>query len=190
MDMADGRERRDARLRLGNTTLIGEETRAVGIVQWLDSTLRDTRYALRQLRRSPALTSAVVLSMAIGLGSNAAIFILIDAALLRPLPYRSGFPPHHRMDQRRVSSGRQQHQWRLQADRRRPSSGLLRVSESVPAAGAFPGCVRGGDRGRRSECRGHCGESICRAGQSAVCQRKFLSGSGTAASCGPALPRR
>ena len=105
MDAAGGHDRRHARLRLGNVRRIQEETRAVGIIEWLDSTLQDARYGLRQLRRTPALTLAVVLSLAVGLGANTAIFSLVDAAILKPLPVGSpdslvivawtneGFPP-------------------------------------------------------------------------------------------------
>jgi predicted permease len=53
---------------------------------WLDSTMADLRYGLRQLRRTPAVTLAILLSLAVGLGANAAIFSLLDAALLKPLP--------------------------------------------------------------------------------------------------------
>ncbi|HXA50549.1 MAG TPA: ABC transporter permease, partial [Candidatus Acidoferrum sp.] len=105
MDTADGHDRRQAHLRLGNLTRIEEETRAMGIVEWLDSALQDARYGLRQLRKSPALAMAVVLSQTIGVGANTAIFSLIDAAILRPLPVHDpdslrilewtndGFPP-------------------------------------------------------------------------------------------------
>jgi predicted permease len=105
MDAADGHDHRQTRLRLGNVTRIREETRAMGIVEWLDSTLSDARYGLRQLRRAPALTLAVVLSLAVGLGANTAIFSLVDAAILKPLPVNDpdslrivewtndGFPP-------------------------------------------------------------------------------------------------
>lgn len=86
MEMADGRDQREARLRLGGLTRIKEETRAVGIVEWLDSVLQDARYGLRQLRKTPALVIAVVLSLTIGMGANTAIFSLVDAAILRPLP--------------------------------------------------------------------------------------------------------
>jgi hypothetical protein len=86
MDVADGQSPREARLRLGSATRIHEDTRAAGILEWLDSTLRDVRIGWRQLRRTPGLTAAVVLSLTIGIGSNAAIFSLVDAALLRPLP--------------------------------------------------------------------------------------------------------
>ncbi len=86
MDMADGHDRREARLRLGNVARVREETRSVGVIEWLDSALRDARYGLRQVRRTPGLALAVILSLAVGIGANTAIFSLVDAALLRPLP--------------------------------------------------------------------------------------------------------
>jgi predicted permease len=52
----------------------------------LDSFLQDARCGLRQLRKTPALTLAVVVSLTIGVGANTAIFSLVDAALLKPLP--------------------------------------------------------------------------------------------------------
>jgi predicted permease len=75
------------------------------MMEWLDSTLGDVRYGLRQLRKAPVLALAVVLSLAIGIGANSAIFSLIDAAILKPLPVNDpdslvivewtndGFPP-------------------------------------------------------------------------------------------------
>ena len=53
---------------------------------WLEDLARDLRYALRLLRRTPAFTSVAVLSLAIGIGANAAIFNLLNAIVLRPLP--------------------------------------------------------------------------------------------------------
>lgn len=86
MDMAEGRSEQEARRRLGNLTRITEETRSTGILEWLDSVLQDIRYAFRQLRATPLLVLAIVVSTGIGIGANTAIFTLIDAALLRPLP--------------------------------------------------------------------------------------------------------
>jgi predicted permease len=88
MDAARGQSNRGARARLGNLTRIGEETRAAGIFDWLDSAWQDARYGLRQLGKTPALAAAVVLSIAIGVGANTAIFTLVDAALLKPLPVK------------------------------------------------------------------------------------------------------
>jgi predicted permease len=104
-DIAEGRSAREARVRLGNLTRIHEETREAGIIAWLDSVLRDIRLGCRQLRRTPGLSIAVILSLTIGIGANTAIFSLVDAALLRPLPVadpgslrllawtNGGFPP-------------------------------------------------------------------------------------------------
>jgi len=86
MEQMSGFDAREARLRLGNTTRIEEEVREMRIAAWLESVFQDVRYGLRQLRKSPALSLAIVLSLAIGLGANTAIFALVDGALLKPLP--------------------------------------------------------------------------------------------------------
>jgi len=66
MDIGGGHDQREARMRLGNVTRIQEETRTMGVIEWLDSALQDVRYGLRQLRKTPALAAAVVLSLTIG----------------------------------------------------------------------------------------------------------------------------
>jgi predicted permease len=105
LDVAGGTDPREARIRLGNTTRIGEETRAAGILEWLDSALADTRLGFRQLARAKVVAAAAVSSIAIGIGANTAIFALADAAIFKPLPVpeaeslrlvewtNRGFPP-------------------------------------------------------------------------------------------------
>ena len=70
----------------GNALGVRESAHEAWIFHWLESLLQDIRYGLRQIRNSPGLSLAVIASITIGLGANTAIFSLIDAAVLRPLP--------------------------------------------------------------------------------------------------------
>jgi predicted permease len=79
---------RSARLRFGNPAVVREDMREAGAVVWLESLVRDTRYAWRQLRRSWIISAAVVASLVIGIGANTAIFTLVDAALLKAIPVK------------------------------------------------------------------------------------------------------
>jgi predicted permease len=63
-----------------------EECRDVRGVAWLENLGRDLQYAMRMLRKSPTFTAAAILSLALGIGANTAIFSLIDTLLIRPLP--------------------------------------------------------------------------------------------------------
>ena len=78
--------RRLARLKFGNVAIVREDVHALWHRVWLEQLLQDVSFGLRLLRRTPVFTAAVVLSLALGIGANTAVFTLLNAVALRPLP--------------------------------------------------------------------------------------------------------
>jgi predicted permease len=81
--------RRQARLELGGLEQVKEQVRQVRAGGGLEELGRDVRIGLRRARRAPAFTTAVVLTLAVGIGGATAIFSLVDTVWLRPLPYEA-----------------------------------------------------------------------------------------------------
>jgi predicted permease len=118
----------------GNQLLLRERTRDMDTIGWLETLLQDLRYAFRQLRKSPGFTAVAVLSLAIGIGANTAIFTIINTIMLEMLPVKNPNElvqlSRYYQDQRSNFS----YPWYVELrDRNHTSSGIFAVSNNSPS---------------------------------------------------------
>ena len=86
--MSEADARYDALKRFGNVTLMKERTREMDIVGWIETAAQDLKFAARMLRKSPGFAAIAVMTLALGIGANTAMFTVVESVMVRSFPYR------------------------------------------------------------------------------------------------------
>jgi putative ABC transport system permease protein len=139
-----------ARRQFGNITLVEQDSREVWQWATIESLFADLRFAVRTLRKTPTFTATAILTLALGIGANTAIFTLIDALMLRTLPVRD--PGQlvellHRFPGEPELTGFSQESYQLMRDHNHVFSGLIATTHEafqLGGSGFEPQTVEGG----------------------------------------------
>src|SRR5258708_32825355 len=86
--MSEREARAAAQRKFGNMTRNSEEARSVWIVRWMSDLAQDLRHAFRGMRRDAGFTAFTILIAGLGIGASSTVFSVVNALLLRPLPFR------------------------------------------------------------------------------------------------------
>ena len=86
--MLPNEAQRAARIELGGIEQVKEQVREERLGNWLHSVISDCRYGIRQLRKNPSFTAVAVMTLALGIGANTAMFSMVYGVVLRPLPFK------------------------------------------------------------------------------------------------------